>query len=370
MIASAGPGQSASVGRTSSECALAEQLRRFAMHPPAAANPAQQRRSGETLATRCLSVIVANFERIDITSRAAEAIPAHQIAEITAQLPLTLSPLVTAGRVHGEAYWKRASLNAFGWASCRLGEHGMRWKRLFFEKLLQREIEQCDGLPESVARLEELLVAAADFVYTIRLEQLPSHMPVDALFARAHNLTKIDLCYGVNKIGMQYDRALFGMKLPDAVALEKVFRQSACLTTVVLSRSIVDDDLLRLLFVGLERNRSITHLDLSHNKVTDFGVQLLCKLLGEDSVLCSLDLSDNLVFREGGRHLGRALSGNSSLDRLNLRLNRLEDAGCAELLKAMLLNDSLRELNISANLAGDHVRTYHHPFDRRPSDCA
>jgi hypothetical protein len=45
----------------------------------------------------------------------------------------------------------------------------------------------------------------------------------------------MDITYGVKKIGMNYERMLFGMKISDATSLAKVFEQTDTLATVVLS---------------------------------------------------------------------------------------------------------------------------------------
>jgi Leucine Rich repeat len=347
------------VGRTTTRPALSDQLNRFSLHQAAPVSLQQQRKTEETLVNRCLQVIADNFETIDLTVSAAEAIPPEQIAVITNKLSDTISPLISAQRVHNETFWKRVCLNKYGWTHCHLGDHGMRWKQVYFEKMIRELLEECDGREESIDRIREVIKAASDYIFTIKIQQLPSHINLEELFSHAHNLTRIELCYSVTKIGMQYDRLLFGMKLSDAVSLEKVFKRSSCLTTVILSRNMIDDDLLRLLFVGLEQSSSITHLDLSHNKITDFGVQLLSKILmRDDSVLSTLNISDNLVYREGGRHLGRALSRNSSLVKLDLRLNTLGDEGCEEICRAMLTNETVLELHIGSNRASDKVRLY------------
>lgn len=53
------------------------------------------------------------------------------------------------------------------------------------------------------------------------------------------NLTKLSATYGVKKIGMKYERILFGMKISDASSLARTVLTSAPnLTTLVLNRSV------------------------------------------------------------------------------------------------------------------------------------
>jgi Ran GTPase-activating protein (RanGAP) involved in mRNA processing and transport len=166
------------------------------------------------------------------------------------------------------------------------------------------------------------------------------------------NLTRLEVAYGVNKIGMNYERMLFGMKIADATALAKAFSRSSTLTTVILTGNLIDDDLLRMLMSGLIKNHTITSLDLSHNKITNHGTRLLSKLLGENSVLTTLDLADNHIHADGGRYIARGLRENDSLLHLNLRLNQLQDEGCQMLLESLQENRCLVDLHIGSNHAG------------------
>mmetsp|Transcript_26075 Transcript_26075/g.78567 ORF Transcript_26075/g.78567 Transcript_26075/m.78567 type:complete len:226 (-) Transcript_26075:97-774(-) len=166
------------------------------------------------------------------------------------------------------------------------------------------------------------------------------------------NLTKLDITYGVKKIGMRYDRMLFGMKISDANSLAKSILECDYLTTLMLQSNLIDDDLLRMLMMGLIKNSQITNLDLSHNKITNHGVRLLSKLLGARNVLTNLNLADNQIHTEGGRYLGRALRGNDSLLSVNLRLNRLNDDGGRAFLEGLQGNRAIAHINLSANSLG------------------
>mmetsp|Transcript_30335 Transcript_30335/g.93888 ORF Transcript_30335/g.93888 Transcript_30335/m.93888 type:complete len:89 (+) Transcript_30335:1403-1669(+) len=66
----------------------------------------------------------------------------------------------------------------------------------------------------------------------------------------------------------------------------------------MLQSNLIDDDLLRMLMMGLIKNSQITNLDLSHNKITNHGVRLLSKLLGARNVLTNLNLADNQIHTE------------------------------------------------------------------------
>lgn len=104
--------------------------------------------------------------------------------------------------------------------------------------------------------------------------------------------------HSVRKIGMKYDRSLFGMKISDAMSLAKCMKLTETLTSLMyvsnapcsskpderhhgnaggqpaccsyltftpvyctsLPCNMIDDDLLRMLMTGLIHNQTITHL--------------------------------------------------------------------------------------------------------------
>jgi Leucine Rich repeat len=347
------------VGRTTGEASLAEQLKRYQPRvlpvPEVKATLYSTKKansSHEKLYDKCIKVVVEN-----IATKASELrkLPPKVLAEVVEQLPTSLSPVLTAKYIHSEGYWKRSCVEKYGWAQCDLTEHGFMWKQLYFEKLLSQRLEDFDSQTDDSEALYDLIDASMDYIFTVTIRQLPSHIDVSELCSLLPNLTKLDIAYGVKKIGMAYERILFGMKISDATSLAKTFDRTETLTTVIMSSNLVDDDLLRMLMTGLIKNNTITHLDFSHNKITDHGARLLSKLLEDNSVISVLNLADNQIHTEGGRYIARGLRANDSLQFLNLRLNRLEDDGVRFLLEGMEDNTSVTDLNISANGAGAKV---------------
>jgi hypothetical protein len=357
-----------SVGRNTSESSLVDQLKRYRPRILAEAEFAKQREeetnkkllkskitniSHESLKSKCIKVIVDNFARLPTR----DVIAPDLMREITEALPTDLPHVLGAKYIYDENYWKRCCVEKYGWHKCNLSEHGLLWKQLYFETLFQEKLEDFDSQTDDIDDLYSLINASQDYIFTVTFRQLPSHLDVSDIFApeQLPNLTKLDITYGVNKIGMNYERMLFGMKISDATSLAKTFQRTDTLTTLLMSGNMIDDDLLRMLMTGLIKNNTITHLDCSHNKITNHGARLLSKLLGENSVITTLNLADNQIHAEGGRYLARGLRENDSLLELNLRLNRLTDDGCRLLLEGMQDNPSLTSLNISCNGAGGLV---------------
>ena len=343
------------VGRTTGESSLGDQLKRFKPRLLADTNAKPTKilnAANESLMSKCIRVVVDNFERMPVK----ELLPPPQMAEITEQLSTKLSPCVGAKYVFNENYWKRCCVEKYGWHCCKLSEHGLLWKQLYFEKLLNERLEDFDIETDDEVSLYELVDACADYIFTVSFRQLPSHIDLSELLSMMPNLTKLEVTYGVNKIGMNYERMLFGMKIADATSLAKAFNRADNLTTIMLMGNMIDDDLLRMLMSGLIKNSTVTCLDLSHNRITNHGTRLLSKLLGDSSVLTSLNLADNQIHAEGGRYIARGLRENDSLLHLNLKLNRLLDDGCQMLLEGLQENTCLTELNMGSNNAGNRVR--------------
>lgn len=359
------------VGRTTSESSLQDQLKRYKIKSLLApTNTIQEEKkniieeittkpghnkginpSHESLKSKCLKIVAENFELRPVT----DIIPPDLMNEIIARVPHSISPVIGARYIFNENYWKRRCVDKYGWHNCRLVEHGFLWKQMYFEKYMTEVLEEFDDQTGSFEDLYDLVDASMDYIFTLSFKQLPSHIDISDICSSLPNLTKLDLTYGIKNIGMNYERILFGMKISDATSLAKTFDRVDTLTTIVLSGNMIDDDLLRMLMTGLIKNNSIAHIDLSHNKITNHGARLISKLLGENSVITTLNLADNLIHAEGGRYFARGLRENDSLQYLNLRLNQLKDDGCTMLLEGLQDNISLTDLNIASNGAGEKV---------------
>ncbi|CAE7910246.1 DRC5, partial [Symbiodinium sp. KB8] len=100
--------------------------------------------------------------------------------------------------------------------------------------------------------------ASEDYVFTLYLERLLSHIDMELVFRHLPNLTSLHLTYryaalaqghhisppsllrflvvsflaSVKKIGMKYDRSLFGMKISDAMSLAKCIKATDTLTSL------------------------------------------------------------------------------------------------------------------------------------------
>ena len=149
------------------------------------------------------------------------------------------------------------------------------------------------------------------------------------------------------------------------------------LTKVDLSSAEISSVGAVVISVVLEKNSSLTHLDLSFNNIDEYvassfscyssltflnlegncigngGASSLSKVLKAKSSLTDLNLSDNRIGDAGASFLSQALKANSSLTNLNLSINSIGDTGASSLSKALKANSSLTNLNLSLTSIGD-----------------
>lgn len=345
-----------SVGATTAVCALSDQVKKYRARvlqsgQEGASDAVASRPTAAAIPSLLLMCLKAVSDRFCLEPKAS-SVPRKFFPEVMARLPLDLDVCVTAPNVSDENYWKRCCLSKPAWKTLEIADHGLTWKQLYLEKHLQELIEEFDPAVDDLDHLVAVVKACSEYVFTLEIDQLLSHLDLNELCAQLKNLTRLRITYGVKQIGMKYERMLFGMKISDATNLSHIVKASTTLTTLWLPNNLLDDDLLRMLMTGLIKNTSITSLDLSHNKITNHGARLLSKLLGPESVVISLNLCDNQIHAEGGRYLSRGLKYNTSLLELDLRLNRLTDDGGRMLLEGLVDHHSLMSLNLSSNMLG------------------
>jgi len=280
---------------------------------------------------------------------ALDRIPAEYVDNVVALLdPQQIQFKVAAKYITAEKFWRR--LCEERWKVCDLKEHGLSWKRLYCERHVQELLENYqpseDG--ENYVRLVEELEAAFPFVHTIRVHQLLSHLELSHLLHKVPNLTTLELKYSARRMGMEYDKARFGMMLTDAISLSAhFFPKTVTLSRLVLRENLLTDDIFEHLVAGLHKNVSVTYLDLSHNRLGDTSAVQVAKLFAPGGVLAYLDLGDNYIREEGALELARVLAESPCLQELSLKLNPIGDEAAAEMLTSVASNKSLTALNLS-----------------------
>ena len=134
-----------------------------------------------------------------------------------------------------------------------------------------------------------------------------------------------------------------------AVVISVVLEKNSSLTHLDLSFNGIDEDVAS----SLSWYSSLTFFNLEGNCIGDSGASSLSKALKAKSSLTDLNLSDNRIGDAGASFLSQALKANSSLTNLNLSINSIGDTGASSLSKALKANSSLTNLNLSFCKIGD-----------------
>lgn len=200
---------------------------------------------------------------------------------------------IGALHVFDEAYWKRRCVARFGWSACDLLAHGQVWKQLFFETFASQVLEDFALPPGEVGHgshgrggtgklhgkhhshelrgvgrdprhdsgpaitagaggdkvaLLANLAACQDYIFSLRVKELRSHLPLDELLPLLPNLTTLSATYGVRRGGMARLRLEYGLKEVDAQGLSRALADgpASCpsLTTLALPANLIDDDMV------------------------------------------------------------------------------------------------------------------------------
>ena len=224
----------------------------------------------------CIALAAQNFEQ----NPSFEGLDQETIEKIVALLPLDLHIEMAGKVIFSEAYWRRRSKAR--WLNADVAAHGRSWKQLYFEKNIEDALEEFDPGLSDLQQLKRLLKFSRKYAGHIRLTQLPSHMDLNILFDMlGPSLRGLTVQYGMRNVAMDFDKSLFGMKLPDCRALSRAICNTEALTYLNLSGNQIDDEKVKVLASGLLENLTITHLDLSQNKISDRGARALAKVLGK-----------------------------------------------------------------------------------------
>mmetsp|Transcript_9506 Transcript_9506/g.38799 ORF Transcript_9506/g.38799 Transcript_9506/m.38799 type:complete len:217 (+) Transcript_9506:171-821(+) len=159
--------------------------------------------------------------------RFIDSLNCRYLHDITRRLPSDLDPNVAAEYLFDEFYWETRCSVLYPRQALLAEQHGLSWKQLFFEIHMQQHFEAFGGndhvMPPGILTT---LNACQDSIFTLRAEQLPGHPDLSQLLQKLHNITIVNLTYGVKKVGMNFDRMLFGMKASSVACCDFYYRCS------------------------------------------------------------------------------------------------------------------------------------------------
>lgn len=225
------------------------------------------------------------------TYPAFDRIPPEYLPNLIPLLDLSrISFPVAARHITTELFWqyycayRRGVMNTTRWQICQLSQHGQSWKRCYIEKYFEDLLESYHPSKEeqNYYRLMKQIDAGKPYVYALTLHSLRSHIDLSDVLQDFPNIGILDLKYGAHRLGMDYDKSLFGMTLQDAVSLSKLLSQTRTIHKLTLTENLLNNDLIHILCTGLQANMTLTYLDVSHNRIGDAGVKRMCEWLSNE----------------------------------------------------------------------------------------
>ena len=237
-----------------------------------------------------------------------------------------------------------------------------------------------DKLSAQVDLIESLMHLSADYVFELVLNQLQisgkdilisdecfdsndfdqdiigqmnqiEHFSLSTVFKFLYNLESIEICYGVNNVGMNFKWEYFAVSDQDCKDIADGLKHATKLKKITIVNSTLNSKQSKLLCGALTNHPSVVLIDFSHNKICDVGFKIFGKLLSLTTcILTNLDLSNNIISSEGSKIFSIGLERNNSLKYLNLRLNKIRDEGADFIFRALHRNISLESINLSSNM--------------------
>ncbi|KAI9183850.1 hypothetical protein H9P43_002902 [Blastocladiella emersonii ATCC 22665] len=304
----------------------------------------------ESLTSMCVRAIVERFEDHPVLAGLPAKYRSRVLASISVDIPLAKVVSIIdddAPSALRPGYWQRRSAAHF--PDAELARHGGKWKRLYCERTLEKELAAFVPGRGADFALGELAKALAPNVVRLQVDQLqpdanhadpaerkatdpnPDHVDPDVLVSHLDQLRDVTLYYGVKDVGVQFEWWLFGMTSNDSTYLSRALRRARW-TSLTLSRCCIDDAKLATLCEGLKDHKYLVSLKLDHNRIGDQGAQSLARVLqSRHCALRVLDLGNNRIGALGSAHLAQALQHLSrsrrALASLVLRLNPLGNDG-------------------------------------------
>lgn len=129
------------------------------------------------------------------------------------------------------------------------------------------------------------------------------------------------------------------------------FLRQLCTDSINLPHYGIGDNGILAVSAALERNFTVTKLNLQDNSLTHVGAKALAEMLKENCFISQLDIAENRIGAKGLESFGEMLVENTSLQNLGFENCGLHEGYLCKLLKGDRI--VLRVLNLKGNELGD-----------------
>lgn len=183
---------------------------------------------------------------------------------------------------------------------------------------MQDLIEQAQPQYADEETMEEITTLLAPYIHTLEITQLqawkppltwskediPEVYPIDhinfePILKRLENIKELDIIYGMNDVGDNFEFRLFKISRDDCRNLGRGVLLLKHIKVLRLHRSYLQDEQVQALMQGLIKNKTIEELDLSHCVIGDHGALCIAKVLSVHPNIEKLILCDNQIRSQG-----------------------------------------------------------------------
>ena len=133
----------------------------------------------------------------------------------------------------------------------------------------------------------------------------------------------------------------------------EMLKSSSVIEVLNLSHCDLTDDHIKCIAQGLQKNTSLTHLDISFNRFTVDGAGYIATSLHVNCSLKSLDISFNRLLSRGVKCIAEALIKNMFLETLEISYNQFGDGGAKYIAEVLEKRTSLKCLRMNHNRIGE-----------------
>ncbi|XP_047371423.1 dynein regulatory complex subunit 5 isoform X2 [Vespa velutina] len=180
-------------------------------------------------------------------------------------------------------------------------------------------------------------------------DDVVEHIPMSIILPQLPYLTEMSLNMGMIYMDDGFEWRDFEFSVKDCSDLGEGLKTCYNLKKFSFTRSKLDRARVAVLLQKLVGNKNLEELDFSHCKLFDLGAQAVAEFVSLHGRLKVLRLVNNMIGAEGIAGIVYVLlERESMLSHLDLRLNPLGDAGGIHICALLLRNKQVEVLNVSS----------------------
>ncbi|CAL8074240.1 unnamed protein product [Calicophoron daubneyi] len=134
-----------------------------------------------------------------------------------------------------------------------------------------------------------------------------------------------------------------------AMALAKGLKENTFVKTLLIRDNHLRKKGLEQLYSSLARHTTVKELDLSGNELGNASCGLIAELISSNRVLVSLDISRNGIGSDGAEEFGDAIGSNDTMEQLNISWNSIMGDGAIAVAHGLKENIHLKSCDLSWN---------------------